>query len=281
MATRPVYLPKESYPYYIQWDVDFEYNKGLSASQKQKNIMAIHDKFRNVFPESDVLEISRKSLSELGVSLSAFNLKMYVPSIGKEICVENIYQGGKVFENGMNYPDLYHLSPKDAKRDERLKSSGKIVGFRFEGKDFPANPVNAFYDYIYISALSKNEQLAKEVVKYDGFTDIEFNPKTGLNCQARAAAVFTSLYRLGLTDKLDDFNEFLRILNSFPQQIINETTGNTADTLTISEGDEIIHKVYGKGKVTAVSENAINVTFVSGIQKKLSKAWAEENCKLS
>lgn len=35
-----------------------------------------------------------------------------------------------------------------------------------------------FYDYLYIRALSKNEELASEILKYNYFADTEFNQKT-------------------------------------------------------------------------------------------------------
>ena len=33
-----------------------------------------------------------------------------------------------------------------------------------------------FYDWIYINALYKNKEIFNELIKYNAFTDIEFNP---------------------------------------------------------------------------------------------------------
>ncbi len=172
MATRPVFLSKESYPFYSVCNVEFEFNRGMAPSQKKKNIEAIHSKFREICPEMKILEISSKSLQEEGVLLSAFNLKKFVPSVGEKLPVESIYHSAKVFENGKNYPDIMFKSPKDAKHDERLKNSGKIIGFRYEGKEIPSYPMNLFYDYLYISALAENPSLAEKILMYDAFTDI-------------------------------------------------------------------------------------------------------------
>ncbi len=284
MATRPIFLVKESYPYYTEWNVDFVYNRGLSASQKRKNILSIHEKFKNTFPEMSVLEISSKSFQEEGILLSAFNLKKFVPSLGEKISVESIYHAGKVFENGNNYPDIMLKSSKDAKHDERLKTSGKILGFRYEGMDFPAEPTNLFYDYLYISALLENKNLADKLMEYDGFTDIEFTPKRSLNCQARAAAEFVSLQRMNLTEGLRDFDRFYEIMTGKMREQANaEARKNvkTEDNMEINTNDRIKHHTYGEGVITGISENIIFCRFDSVGEKKLSKEWAEKNCVIS
>lgn len=212
MAVRPVFLSLENSSLYRVVDVDFVYNKGMAVSQKKKNIVAIHDAFKMRYPSKKTLEISSKSLQEEGVLLSAFNLKKFVPSLGKSIPVENVYQGGKKFSGGGPYTDLYSLTPREAKLDERLQTSGELKAFYYEGKEFPLYPKTSFYDYIYINALLENEELAKKVLEYDAFTDIEFNPSKSVNCQARAAAIFVSLYRMGLIDKIQSFDDFLSIL---------------------------------------------------------------------
>ena len=115
-----------------------------------------------------------------------------------------------MFEHGGPYPDLLTVSPREAKRDERLRTGGKLTGFVFDGKDYPTEPKTAFYDYLYITALLENPVLAETVLSYDAFTDIEFNPQKSLNCQAAAAARFVSLHRLGLLKEPFSFEDFLR-----------------------------------------------------------------------
>ena len=39
------------------------------------------------------------------------------------------------------------------------------------------NPKTIFYDWLYINAVLENPLLAAELLKYNAFTDIEFNPK--------------------------------------------------------------------------------------------------------
>ncbi|KIR03375.1 hypothetical protein P261_02190 [Lachnospiraceae bacterium TWA4] len=201
MANRPVYVVREKEPFYSIMDVDFQWSSGFAKCQKQKNIVALHEGFHNIKPKLNILEISSKSLQEEGILMSAFNLQKYVPSLKKTVSVECAYQAGKVFKNGGPYTDLFASTSREAKRDERLKTSGELIGFEFEGQKFPVTPKSLFYDYLYINALFENKELAKKLLNYDAFTDIEFNPKTALNCQARAAATFVSLYRMGLIEK--------------------------------------------------------------------------------
>lgn len=211
MANRPVFSASSKAHHVDVFPVEFVWNKGLAPSQKQKNIVAIHEGFKRRFPERKVLEISSKSLNPLGVKLSAFNLKKYVSSIGKYVPVECIYQGSKVFAAGGPFTDLYLGTSRAAKGDSRLKSSGALYGFGFEGRNYPLYPITAFYDWLYITALMENDELASETLEYDSFTDIEFSPEKSKNCQARAAALFVALHRKGSLECVKDFEQFVKI----------------------------------------------------------------------
>ena len=211
MANRPVFSASSKAHHVDVFPVEFVWNKGLAPSQKQKNIVAIHEGFKRRFPERKVLEISSKSLTPLGVKLSAFNLKKYVSSIGKYVPVECIYQGSKVFAAGGPFTDLYLGTSRAAKGDSRLKSSGALRNFSFEGRNYPLYPITAFYDWLYINALMENDELASETLQYDSFTDIEFSSEKSKNCQARAAALFVALHRKGLLECVKDFEQFVKI----------------------------------------------------------------------
>lgn len=212
MAMRPVFAPCKRKNEADIFMTEFQWNSGLSASQKRKNIQALHEAYRQRFPERVVLEISSKSENPLGVALSAFNLKMTVPGLEQRVSLECIYQGGKVFAAGGPYTDLYSATARDAKRDPRLQSSGMLKGFWFDGKTFPIVPRTAFYNWLYINALMENPQLTGELTQYDGFTDIEFNPGKSMNCQAEAAALYVTLARKNLLDRCKSFDDFLEVI---------------------------------------------------------------------
>lgn len=110
MATRPVYVPYVRASFAQVYSPEFTWNGGFAASQKQKNITALHAAHRKRFPESIILEISSKSLQEAGVKLSAFNLNKYVPELEAGIPIACVFQGGKIFAAGGPYTDFYNAS---------------------------------------------------------------------------------------------------------------------------------------------------------------------------
>lgn len=212
MAFRPVFMPgrRKNTPDVCQ--VEFGWNGGFAASQKQKNMDALHEAFLRRFPGKKVLEISSKSRTPLGVKLSAFNLPKFVPELGKAVPLECVFQGSKVFAAGGPYRELYTGTAREAKKDPRLKSGGMLRAFRFEGRDYPLIPRTAFYNWLYVNALLENPELGQALLEYDGFTDIEFNPDRSLNCQAEAAALYVALARKELLEECRDFDRFLELL---------------------------------------------------------------------
>ena len=288
MATRPVFVVSDKSPHYSVFNAEFTWAGGFATSQKQKNVASMHRCFESAFPGKKALEISSKSTEEWGIGASAFYLKKTVPSIGKSFPVENVYQSGKVFERGGPYVDLLDAAPIDAKRDERLKTSGALVSFRLESADFPLVPKNAFYDFIYINALLENPDISERLKEYDGFTDIAFNPEKSLNCQARAAAIFVSLCRLGLIDKVKDFDSFVSLFGNVgrPRTVTAEpkeqslTKKEEPIMPEIVEGDIVVHKVFGKGTVVSAIETTLKVQFPSVGEKTLGLPWVCQNCKI-
>lgn len=199
---------------------EFQYFNGFSIFQKQKSINSMHEQIKKNEKEAHILEISSKSNNDIGVALSAFNLKLTDENTKKELPVENIFQSSKVFEDGGPYRELLYLSPKEAKKDIRLKKSGKLIKFNYNNTDWLLEPKSMFYDWIYISALNNNSIFSNKIINYNVFTDIEFNHKNSYNCQARAAAIFVSL-------KLNDLlNELLKDRSKFIEYYIKMTTFN-------------------------------------------------------
>ena len=127
--------------------------------------------------------------------------------------VESAYQASKVFERGGPYIDLLGKSSREAKKDIRLKNSGRLRWFVFYGKQWELEPKTAFYDWLYLNALDKNEDPSLEICKYSAFTDIEFNPEKSINCQAYSAALYVALSRRGiLREALCSQESFLSVI---------------------------------------------------------------------
>jgi type I restriction enzyme M protein len=60
--------------------------------------------------------------------------------------VKTAFRSSKVFEYGGHFLNLLNKSAKEAKTDERLKNSGKLVQFVFYNQKWPLEPKTAFYD---------------------------------------------------------------------------------------------------------------------------------------
>jgi len=213
MANRPVFVAVSGFPYVNRVDVDFVFYPGFSAAQAVRSIDSLHQAYTALQPEDSgkILEISSKSKQPLGRMLSAFNL-LYRDSQGKRYPVENAFQAGKCFELGGPYTDLLSRPAWEAKKDARLKSSGALTHFMLEDSRFSLEPRTAFYDWIYVNALAQNPQLSLELLNYNAFTDIVFNPRKSLNCQAHAAALYVALSRCGLLDEALADNDVFRQL---------------------------------------------------------------------
>ena len=185
----------------------FEWFPGFAVSQKQKSIESLHDAIKKTDADARPLEISTKSKEPLGQKLSAFHLTL------NHHTLENIFQSAKVFEKGGPYPDLLEVPPREAKHDERLKSSGQLTAFCFQGETFPLIPKTAIYDYIYFAAV-KESLTAEEInaiSRYDYFTDIEFNPAKSVNTQARTVSMIKLIleeYRALPDFSKDDFIQY-------------------------------------------------------------------------
>ena len=153
----------------------------------------LDEEYSNLYPQCNVLEISSKSPLALGISLSAFNLQIKTNS--RSFSVECAFQSSKVFEKGGPYIELLDKSSKEAKRDTRLHESGKLITFQYFDTEFPLEPKDYFYNWLYINALNQNKDLTNEIVRFDSFSYIEFNPQKSINCQAKAAAIYVGLHK--------------------------------------------------------------------------------------
>lgn len=192
-------------------NVEFEWHPGLSVQQKRRSVASLHQSASDM-GISPVLEVSSKSESTLGRSLSAFNLTFDTGE--RRFPVEAAFQGSKVFEGGGPHPDMYGLSGRQIKRDKRLKDLGQLKEFDFLGDTWGLKPKTAFYDWLYVKALSQHPELAAEVTGYEAFSDIEFNPKKSINCQAKSVASFVSLREKNLLEEaLSGKDAFMRLLD--------------------------------------------------------------------
>lgn len=228
MAERPVFIPETQGPVLVRTRlVNFHWFPGMAVSQKQKSIEALHAAAIQALGISKILEVSSKSRDTLGVDLSAFNLMITTVKHQRTFSVECAFQGSKVFERGGPYADLLGKDSRQAKKDERLRLSGRLIGFKFCGVEWSLEPQTAFYDWLYISALNKKPDLVDKALEYSAFTDIEFNPARSINCQAYSVALFVSLAKRGSVDEAVSSKEaFLRVVEG--AEVSNARQDDTA-----------------------------------------------------
>ena len=174
MAVRPVFAADFYGKLCKRINTEFTFVRGMAKTQKTKCSINLRQAFLRKYPDRKVLEVSRFSEHPLGVSLSAFNLTVTLKD-GRRIPVECAFQGGKIME-GADGPleDLYNVSPLEAKQDSRHFRS-KLKGFAIDGIYFDLMPQTAFYNWVYLHALSEHREIGDELMNYDAFTDIAFN----------------------------------------------------------------------------------------------------------
>lgn len=205
MAERPAWTLTDKEKIDIRY-FSFEWNGGFAVSQKKKNIINLHTSM-NKRDCHNIIEISTKSDNSFGINLSAFNLKLH------GYYLENIFQSSKVYENGGPYLDLLNVEPKSSKRDLRHSTSGRLIGFFYDDIKWGLIPRTVFYDYIYILAAKStvDEKKLKNICNYDWFTDIEFNPRKSINCQARSAALLKYIAKNNAWNILQDIDEWIEL----------------------------------------------------------------------
>jgi len=218
MAVRPIFIPNKDSVGVLEKSINFKWHPGMAASQKKKSIIELHQSAQS-FGIKKILEVSSKSEVDIGISLSAFNLLITTKKHGKTLTVETAFQGSKVFERGGPFVDLLGLDSRAAKKDIRLKKSGNLIAFCFFNKEFPLVPRTYFYDWVYINALVQHDDYLSSIQEYDGYSDIEFNPKKSINCQAHSVALYRSLKQ----------NEMLNIALESPESFLDICSSHYSD----------------------------------------------------
>ena len=244
MAKRPLFVPAPDAPGFVRTiPIELTWAPGFALVQKSKNIRAMHEAAARI-GYGPVLEVSTKASEKLGRHLSAFHLK--ISSSKGEVSLESAFQGSKVFRHGGPHHDIYRLDPRSAKRDPRIRNSGDIVAFEFDGIHFPTEPKTAFYDWLYLNALAEHrEWLAPRLSQYAGFTDIEFNPARSVNCQARSCALFAALVTKDLLEPaLESTRQFLEIVT---ESMYGQGTSEVLDLVDrLGDWSQIKHEILEK-----------------------------------
>ena len=217
MAKRPIFLPLGDGGLVEERLIEFEWFPGFAAVQKQKSIQALHAAAGEE-GVTEILEISTKSLEQVGTRLSAFNLWIEIEDHPHPVLLEAAYQGSKVFRSIGRSTHLYtYQSGKEIKRYMKDLPPEPLEGFEVSGHKWELEPKTAFYDWLYVNALhqlaANDDRINDELAEYEAFTDIEFNPDKSINCQARSCALYVALdAKELLRDALSSPKDFLAVL---------------------------------------------------------------------
>ena len=215
MAKRPVFVTSEEPPFYKEELVEFKWLRGRTLKVAKENSRSLRD--AALEKGVHVYEISRagEDFSEL----SAFNLLVRVDD-KREIPLEVVYQYAKLWEGEPESVPLNSLPSSNqrvkksraAKKEAKERGKDKkLVGFQINFGDgvkidFPNEPVDSFFNWLYIVALRQHRNLHKRLLRLIeahpqqpiGFSDIFFAPHSKkvirYNCQARAVAQYLSIY---------------------------------------------------------------------------------------
>lgn len=239
MAKRFVYIVNQKTHFQEKIEIEFQWFPGFSISQKQKSIADLHLKFGKKYPNHHILEVSSKSTNEVGIQASAFNLN--VPFNNKlSYTIEQLFQASKVYKHADSQWSLLEET-KDSleiKRiNQKINQEDELIGFKYFNREFPLEPNTYFYNWLYVNSLALNQELSNAIYEYNVFTDIEFNPKKSINCQAEACSIYVSLRKRNLLDEaLKDESAFLEIVYpSYENHNMNEktTTGKSGNQLNL------------------------------------------------
>ncbi len=110
-------------------------------------------------------------------SRAAFSLKVNSSQYG-DISLEAAYQGSKVFERGP-FNRSHTVEAREAKKDPRVRDSGRIVAFRFDDMDFPTKPEQRLRLAVLTCHLSSTVSRLRESRqdRYAGFTGHRVQPR--------------------------------------------------------------------------------------------------------
>jgi len=216
MAHRPLFIPFDHTPYVQSLNIEFQWHAGLSRAQRKRSITSMHNAIQKANWPGEILEISTASEQEFGQQLSAMNLMVTLEQNGETVTqsVESIYQSAKVFGQIGPHPEWLGLTGKQCKKavQKVSKEHGLVTSFEWNGRTWPTSNIEGFYSWVYIQGLLQLDNGLERLNEYSGFTDIYFNPRKTINCQARTAAQAVQLYKLNLIDDViqtpDSFLEF-------------------------------------------------------------------------
>ncbi len=301
MAIGSVFIPTDHEPYY-DW-ILIEYPDGgypRADANTKMHSEAIHDEYRRQYNlDARILEISRCAETPGNLFSTKYAKMQYEftePYKRKrDVYIETVYHGSKCFEDGGAFDDIISSfkTPYSARTDKRLKINGRLIGFHYNDRIYPAYPAaSAFFDWLYIGALQRNSSIcdiSSLLFEYDAFTSYEFNAatQTCVVCPARVAAMYVGMTKAGVLTDPVEFQTLAMLDNMMLQTDMFEGEYEVMMALAPKEkdikvrldhppvevaiGEQIIHKSLGTGTVCDISETSVKIDFgIKGVKAFLN-----------
>ena len=199
MANRPIFIPQQKNHGVIITPIEFMWHSGMATSQKQKSIHSLHEKAMQKGCVNSLLEISTKSTHELGKKTSAFTLS--IETSKGVFPLECVYHASKIFPVVGLQESWMYLTVREAKKQSQQyqEKYGKPIGSSFEEFIFVGQSYQLGFTYMYFQSLKRlSDDERTSLCSFGAFTDINYLPEKGGNCQAHAAALFVSFVRNGI-----------------------------------------------------------------------------------
>ena len=169
MATRTICFPISGYPYCKEQPVTFTWIKG----SKRQNIRAVHDAVHTTDPDVSILEVSSASVQPEGEAVSSLRLLLRLDSVAQDVPISTVFEAAKVFEHGGPFADLLTCAPSKVHKDARLRTTGKLLRYSLEGREYPIEPhPDSFFEWLYCRALKQFPEKAAQLSRYNAFSDI-------------------------------------------------------------------------------------------------------------
>lgn len=105
-----------------------------------------------------------------------------------------------------------------------------MIAFKFEDVRFALEPKTAFYDWLYVNAIFPHREWLTRLSRYQGFTDIEFNPDVRSIVSTVMCLVRGAECKNVLEDALGSPEAFIDIITSHSYQPHLRRTDERAQT---------------------------------------------------
>lgn len=205
MEVRSVYSTRKEAPYYYEHCIEVPRNK--KEDVMGTNAELLHAAFQHLVHDKKVIEFSSKSDHKSVKKLLPGKLTKVVD--GKKMTINKIFKTAeRVSSDDSSANNIIVNVVNKTVVEVAARKEPKTIGYKYDGHIFSSRPRQMFYNYLYINALLEHQDRMAYLAEYDAFSDVQVASSSGNPVPAQAVAIYVSLARLGLLEKVRDPEEF-------------------------------------------------------------------------